>query len=84
MCARERGGDLVECGKPRSLLFDPLAQELVLPRRQAVELEREDHHRSTGHPAQLGEAGRGGFQWWIVTHAIAASTAPSSSGSASA
>ena len=36
-------------------------QELVLPRGQTVKLEREDHHRSTGHPAKLGQTGLGGL-----------------------
>ena len=42
--------------KPRPLDREALAQEVLLPRRQPRELEREDHDRSAGDPAQLGQA----------------------------
>ena len=52
---------------------------------QRVELEGEDDDRPAARRAAARRGRRrGGSQWWIVTHAIAASNAPSSNGSASA
>jgi hypothetical protein len=55
----ERRRDVVDRGKARALERDALAQVLVLPGGQEVELEREDDDRPARDAAQLGQA-RGG------------------------
>src|ERR1700730_18345533 len=52
----EGGLDVFDGREPWSLLHKPLAQELLLPGGEIVELEREDHHRPAGHSTQLGQS----------------------------
>ena len=76
--------DLLDRGKQRALARDALREVLALPLRHARELQREDDHRATGTRRISASPAATGCQWWIVAHAIEASTASSSRGSASA